>query len=454
MRLILRFLTGVALLGGLAFGPAGHGFGRQALVAHAVIYEIYPRSFADTNGDGIGDLNGITAASRLSQDLGCRRHLDRAHSIPRRKSISATTSPTTRTSIRNTARWPISTVWSPKPETEYPRHARHGAQSHVGPASLVSSRRSSRTNPKADWYVWRDGPKPTGQPPNNWIVHLRRLRLAVRSGGAASSTIMHSTRSSPTSIGAIGRSARPCTMMRFWMKRGVAGFRLDAVPSMFEDRQLRDETVARPGQQRLRRPSVAASTPTILPEVHEVLRQMRKVTNEFPDGVLIGETYRPQPARDWPSCTAKINDELQLPMDTQLGFGSLSAARSRARLLEAETQLNGNTPLLVFNNHDKTRPSDGSGTAPTTGELARIVGYPDCLRRAATALLYYGEELGMTNNDPKRKEDVKMPSESAAGPRKEGADGDANRCNGTVIPTPASAPAAHPGCPYLRDIRR
>src|SRR4029077_20660543 len=132
----------------------------------------------------------------------------------------------------------------------------------------------------------------------------------------------------------------------FWRKRGVAGFRLDAVPHLFEDAQLRDEQVAKPGKSAYGDPILTRTRTDNLPECDEVLREMRKVSDEFPDGVLVGEAYV-STMQDLAKLYGPNHDELQLPMDTQLGFGSLSAARYRQNLHEAEAGLNGNTPLFV-----------------------------------------------------------------------------------------------------------
>ncbi len=106
---------------------------------------------------------------------------------------------------------------------------------------------------------------------------------------------------------------------RFWLNKGVAGFRLDAVPTLFEDEQLRDEKVL-PGTNAYGDPNLDDSMTNNLPEVHQVMRDLRKVTNSYPGNrVLIGETYLPDIAelRKWYGAD---HDELQLPMDMQVGF--------------------------------------------------------------------------------------------------------------------------------------
>jgi len=210
--------------------------------------------------------------------------------------------------------------------------------------------------------------------------------------------------------------------MRFWMKKGVAGFRLDAVPHLFEDPQLRDEPVTKPGKNAYGDPFLNPEYTSNLPECHEVLREMRKVTDEFPGAVLVGETYVPG-VKELAKMYGPNHDELQLPMDTQYGFGDLSAARLRAKLVEAETQLNGDTPLFVFNNHDNPRSASRFADGKNDAAIQRLIATA-MLTPRATALLYYGEEIGMTNDDPKRKEDVRDIVGITGWPQDKGRDGE------------------------------
>ena len=127
------------------------------------------------------------------------------------------------------------------------------------------------------------------------------------------------------------------------------------------------------GTERIRRPqSNPEFTPTNLPEVHDTLRQLRRChQNEFPGRILIGETYLPD-VGELAKMYGRNNDELQLPMDTQAGFtNKLSAQEFRTKLRDAEGKLNGNTPLLVFENHDNPRSINRYGDGKHDGEGSR-----------------------------------------------------------------------------------
>jgi len=425
---MLNFMRFISAMLGLAMLTTGVAPAQRAPASesdswwqNAVIYQIYPRSFGDSNGDGIGDLNGITRHLDYLQDLG----VDGIWITPFFPSPQVDFG------------YDISDYTGIDPQygtmadfdrmmAEAKKHnirvlldfvVNHTSDKHP----WFAESRSSRNNPKADWYVWRD-PLPGNKPPNNWISIF---------GGSAwqfdpvrKQFYYHAFYKEQPDLNWRNPEVRKAMydVMRFWMKRGVAGFRLDAVPSMFEDPQLRDEPVAKPGKTAYGDPILTRQYTDNLPECDDVLREMRKVTNEFPGRVMVGETYVPT-VQDLAKLYGANHDELHLPMDTQFGFGNLSASRYGQKLLEAETQLNGNPPLLVFNNHDNIRSISRLGDGKHTGEVARMLATLILTPRAAV-LLYYGEELGMENDDPKRKEDVKDIIGIKGWPEEKGRDGE------------------------------
>jgi alpha-glucosidase len=215
--------------------------------------------------------------------------------------------------------------------------------------------------------------------------------------------------------------------MRFWLDRGVAGFRLDAIPTLFEDGQLRDERELG-GLNAQGDPNLADDYTNNLPQVHDVIRRMRAMIDSYPGNrVLIGETYLPDTAEmdKWYGGEAK--NELQLPMDMLVGLhgdrDKLDAKRFRNRIEEVETQVHGSQPLLVFDNHDNVRAIDryGDGTHdPLINNLLTTI----LFTARATALAYYGEEIGMHTTTPTRREDVKDPIGITGWPKEKGRDGE------------------------------
>jgi alpha-glucosidase len=173
----------------------------------------------------------------------------------------------------------------------------------------------------------------------------------------------------------------------------------------------------------------------MLPEVHGVLRRMRAMVDGYAgDRVLIGETYLPDTAAlsQWYGSSA--GPELQLPMDMLVGFhaegggpngenAALNARHFRQSILEAETELHGAQPLFVFDNHDNPRSWDRFGDGVHNEQIAKMIATL-LLTSRATALMYYGEEIGMRTTVPTRVEDVKDPIGITGWPLEKGRDGE------------------------------
>jgi alpha-glucosidase len=308
--------------------------------------------------------------------------------------------------------------------------------------------RTSRNNPKADWYVWRDGGW-FGRLPNNWLSIFGHS--AWQYDAARKQFYDHAFYKEQPDLNWRNPAVRKAMydVMRFWMKRGVAGFRLDAVLQLFEDPRLRDEAVG-PGRAPNGDPIETRQYTDNLPEIHDVLREMRKVTDEFPGRVLIGETYVPN-IEELARMYGRANDETQLPMDLQFLMNSdVSVAALRRRLGEAETRLNGNMPLFVSDNHDNRRSWDRLGDGKHNEEIARLLATL-LLTPRATVLLYYGQELGMANNDPTRVEDVRDPIGRMAFPKEKGRDGERTPMPWDASPNAGFSAAAKTWLPVGAD---
>jgi len=385
---------------------------------HAVFYEIYPRSFADTNNDGIGDLAGITSKLGYLKDLG----IDAVWLTP------CYPSPQVDFGYDVSDYENIDPVYGTlKDFDRLERDARqqgiriimdfvlnHTSDQHKW---FVDSR-SSRNSAHRDWYIWRDGTGP-GQLPNNWLSLFGGS--AWKLDPATHQYYYH--RFYPEQPDLNWRNAAVEKAMfdvtRWWYRRGVAGFRLDAVSNLFEDPDFRDNPLL-PGVNNFGDPRMEDRYNDNLLEVHEVLRDLRKVADEY-SAVLIGET--------WASTAAELKqyygdhgDELQMPMDLAFTkIPTLSATEFRDHVAAVDSA--GGWPVYVISNHDIVRSYVRYGDAQHNDAIAKLMaGLYLTLR--GTPIMYYGEEIGMENNDPMRKEDVKDPIGRAGWPRERGRDGE------------------------------
>ena len=394
---------------------------------NAVIYEIYPRSFQDSDGDGIGDLNGITQRLDYLSELGVDAiwitpmypspQVDFGYDIADYQAVDPQYG-----SLADFDRL-VAAAKQRNIRIVLDMVLNHTSNEH--PWFIESSR--SKTGVKHDWYVWQDGKKgPDGAPlpPNNWQSVFGHS--AWQYDPTLRQFYYHKFYAQQPDLNwrnpAVERAMFGA--MRFWLNRGVAGFRLDAIPTLFEDTQLRDERDM-PGTNAFGDRNLAEDRTTNLPEVHSVIRRLRAMVHGFDDDrVLIGETYLPNVKDLDKWYGGRKHDELQLPMDMNIGFGDKLDARTfRTRIDEVETQIHGSEPLLVFDNHDNKRSwdryGDGANNALIAKQIAALL-----LTTKGTALLYYGEELGMQTATPRRREDVLDPIGIAGWPKEKGRDGE------------------------------
>src|SRR5665213_14624 len=175
-------------------------------------------------------------------------------------------------------------------------------------------------------------------------------------------------------------------------------------------------------------PNVGDTYTNNLPEVHDVIRRMRAmVANDPGDRVLIGETYLPNTAELDKWYGGAAHNELQLPMDMLISFhgdhDKLDADSFRQHIAEVQTQIHGSQPLIVFDNHDNVRAIDRYGDGVHDDLINKVLATMLFTTRA-TALMYYGQELGMHTTTPTRREDVRDPIGVTGWPREKGRDGE------------------------------
>ncbi|HEX3438216.1 MAG TPA: alpha-glucosidase [Pseudacidobacterium sp.] len=432
LRKALDLLSVLALSGCLFAQTASHQAATESASRPwwrgAVFYEIYPRSFQDSNHDGIGDLNGITQHLDYLKTLGIDAiwltpiypspQVDFGYDISNYEAIDPQYG-----TLQDFDRL-VAEAKKRNIRIIMDLVLNHTSDKH--PWFIES--RGSKTNPKRDWYVWRDGKGP-GQPPNNWESLFGHS--AWQFDPKTNQYYYHKFYIQQPDLNWENPQVRKAMydVARFWINRGVAGFRLDAITTLFEDPQLRDEAVIKDadGKPKINAygdPELDDSMTNNLPRVHEVLRELRRVVDSYKgrDIVLIGETYL-KSIDDLKKMYGVNNDELQLPMDMQIGFiNKLDVKLVRQRIDEAQNDIENNEPLLVFDNHDNPR-WDRYGDGTHNQDIGRVIATILFATRGS-ALFYYGDEIGMVTTPPTRKEDVKDPIGITGWPKEKGRDGE------------------------------
>ena len=385
---------------------------------HAVFYEIYPRSFMDSNGDGIGDLPGIDSKLDYLKSLGVDAiwitpcypspQVDFGYDVSNYEDIDAM--------------YGTLADFDRLEQAAKQRGIRiimdfvmnHTSDQHPW---FVDSR-SSRTAAKRDWYMWHDGKAP-GLPPNNWISTFggSAWTFDAKTGQFYYHYFYPQQPDLNWHNPAVHEAMFDAT--RWWYKRGVAGFRLDAVDTLFEDPELRDNPVL-PGLNKYGDPKEQDLYNTKLPEVHDVLRDLRKVADEH-NAVLIGETWT-KDVNELKQYYGEHNNELQMPMDFMFTkVDKLSPPEFRRQIAAVDSA--GGWPVFVLSNHDIVRSYVRYGDGQHNQAIAKLMASLYLTLRG-TPIMYYGEEIGMENNDPVRKEDVKDPIGRVGWPQEKGRDGE------------------------------
>ena len=371
----------------------------------AVFYQVYPRSFADSNGDGIGDLPGIIEKLDYLQDLGI---------------TAVWLSPHYPSPLFDTG-YDIADYHSVAPEygdmQDFQRLLQGAHQrgirlildlvlnhtSHLHPWFLES--RLSRDNPKRDWYIWRN---PVGDgPPNNWCSTF---------GGSAwewdettGQYYYHYFFKEQPDLNWRNPQVKQAMfdIARYWLDKGVDGFRLDAIGTIYEDPDLtfHDSTFSLPELVQRSQTATSAQTMTTtfkelrkmfqyqrdLPEIHDLMKEFRKVIDEYDDRVLVGETEEI-------SFYGSGEDELHLVFN----FPLMRTPRLTPDWVRANqgdrlaTLPPGAWPCNTLGNHDSPRVYSRYCQDDDCPELARIA-LALMLTLRGTPFLYNGEEIGMTD---------------------------------------------------------
>ncbi|MER3401316.1 MAG: glucohydrolase [Thermoflexus sp.] len=369
----------------------------------AVFYQIYPRSFVDSNGDGIGDLEGIRRRLDYLQDLG----VDALWLCPHYPSPLVDWGYDVADYMDVAPEYGTLADFRRLLDEAHRRNIRvildlvlnHTSDQH--PWFLES--RASRENPKRDWYIWRDGKD--GGPPNNWysIFGGSAWEYDPRTGQYYYHFFFKEQPDLNWRNPAVKRAM--FDVVRFWLDMGVDGFRLDAVGTLFEDPGLPDQTAPMSYPEWLKAWHAAADEAERarllrirqemfryqedLPEVHAVMRELRALVETYGDKVLVGET-------EDLAYYGNGDDELHLVFN----FPLMKAPRLTPAVVRANQRERlgamppGAWPCNTMGNHDFSRVLSRYGDGRHDLEIARIAAAL-MLTLKGTPFLYYGEEIGM-----------------------------------------------------------
>lgn len=356
----------------------------------AVIYQIYPRSFQDSDGDGVGDLKGIAARLDYLAELG----VDAVWLSPIFPSPQAdfgydvadycVIDPLFGTMADFDALLDAVHVRGLKLLLDLVPN--HSSDRHPW---FVESR-SSRANPKRDWYIWRD-PAPDGGPPNNWISDFGGSSWEWDE--ATGQYYLHAFLKEQPDLNWRNPELRAAMMdvLRFWFARGVDGFRIDVLWHMIKHADFPDNPVNpdwRTGMGEMFKVEQLHSTDQ--PEVHDVAAEMRAIADEYGARLLIGEIYLP--VEKLVRYYGGGRPGVHLPFNFQLIGATWDAAKIAARIVRYEAALpSGGWPNWVLGNHDRPR------VATRLGEAQARVAAMLLLTLRGTPTIYYGDELGLAD---------------------------------------------------------
>ena len=353
-----------------------------------IIYQIYPRSFQDSNGDGVGDIQGIIERLPYLVELG----IDAIWLSP------IFTSPMADFGYDIADYRDVDPLFGSMADLDRLIEAAHQKDlkllldlvpnhtSDQHPWFIRS--RASLDNPQRDWYIWRE-PGPDGTPPNNWLSEFGGSGWQYDS--STKQYYYHTFLSTQPDLNWRNPAVRKAMheVMRFWLRRGVDGFRVDAVWYLMKDDQFRDNppnpACVAGG---LPRDALIPVYTADLPEVHDAIGGMRQVVDEFSDRVLLGEIYLP--IERLVTYYGRDLKGVHFPYNFALLTAKWSAGEIAKLIEEYEAALPpGGWPNWVLGNHDRPR------LASRIGEAQARVAAMLLLTLRGTPTLYYGDEIGM-----------------------------------------------------------
>jgi len=361
-----------------------------------IVYQIYPRSFQDSNGDGIGDLQGIIQRLEYIHSLGVGAiwlnpifpspMADFGYDISNYRGVDPLFG------TMADAELLIEKAHGLSLKVIFDLVLNHTSDKH--PWFLES--RQSRKSEKADYYIWSD------TVPNNWkgafggkgwTFDKQRGQYYFHSFLPQQPDLNWRNSDTVDSIFA---------EVSFWLEKGVDGFRLDVINSIIKDEALRDNPRiigGRPRPYDMQRHIFDRNRP----ESHSKVKMLRKLVDTFPDRMLVGEIMVENPGEPElaASYQGRTGDELNLSFDFSLittGFTAQKWQRSAKRWYEAVGM--HRTPVWVLNNHDVSR---SISRFSNNEQKARLASFFQFTQRGAI-FIYYGEELGLRDSSVCRKD--------------------------------------------------
>lgn len=391
-----------------------------------VIYQIYPRSFADSNGDGVGDLPGITARLQHVADLGA----DALWLSPIFKSpmkdfgydVSDYCDIDPMFGTLEDFRTLVQHAHALGLKVMIDQVLSHTSDQHP----WFAQSRASRDNPRADWYVWADA-KDDGNPPNNW--------LSVFGGSAwqwdtrRRQYYLHNFLSSQPDLNFHNPEVVRALLetVKFWLDLGVDGYRLDTAPFYFHDQQLRDN----PG--RGKATSGDAAFPDVNPYTWQrhiydkerpenigFLQQLRALVDQYPDTTMVGEIGTDDSIATMAEYT-RGDDRLHMAYSFDLLGADWSSPFLHNLLQRFADKSRGGWPSWALSNHDVPRVGSRWGGPDCNPKLLRLAAVLQMTLRGSPCL-YQGDELGLPEAEV-AYEDLQDPYGITMWPEFKGRDG-------------------------------
>ncbi len=367
------------------------------------IYQLLVPSFLDTDGDGLGDLDGITARLDYLEWLGVNAlWLSPCYPSPLKElgyDVSDYCNIEPRFGSLKTFDRLLDEAHSRGLRVILDWVGNHTSAQHPWFREARSSRSSARRN----WYLWRDA-RPDGSPPNNWVSVFGGS--AWQWDAATSQYYMHTFLDSQPDLNWRSREVRAAMFaaLKFWLDRGVDGFRLDAAPLFFKDVEWRDN----PPNPDYRAGELPDSTQLPIhtrnqPGLHELFAELRTFIDRYPgDRVLLGEFY--VPFEELVTFYGDAASELHLPLNLSLTWSKWDADTIARTIAEYQALVAGRGwPTTTLDTHDQPRIASRAGIAQA--RVAALL----LLTQRGTPTLYYGDEIGMRG--------VEIPPEQAVDPQ-------------------------------------